>query len=62
MGRYPPRDTCPQFVERKLFAGGVDPAAFQRRSLTCAVDGTGMLIGRFQLDPASGACLKAALA
>jgi hypothetical protein len=38
-----------------------DPAAFQRRSLTCSVDGTGMLVGRFQLDPASGACLKAAL-
>jgi hypothetical protein len=38
-----------------------DPAAFQRRSLTWSVDGTGMLVGRFQLDPASGACLKAAL-
>jgi hypothetical protein len=38
-----------------------DPQAFQRRSLTCSVDGTGMLVGRFQLDPASGACLKAAL-
>jgi hypothetical protein len=38
-----------------------DPAAFRRRSLTCSIDGTGMLVGRFQLDPASGACLKAAL-
>jgi hypothetical protein len=38
-----------------------DPVAFERRSLTCSVDGTGMLVGRFQLDPAAGACLRAAL-
>lgn len=38
-----------------------DPAAFERRSLSCAVDGTGMLVGRFQLDPAAAAVVKAAL-
>src|SRR5262249_55697421 len=35
--------------------------AFGRRSLTCAVDSTGMLVGHFQLDPAAGAAVKAAL-
>ncbi len=38
-----------------------DPLAFQRRSLSCAVDSTGMLIGSFQLDPAVGAIVRAAL-
>ena len=38
-----------------------DPDAFTRRALTCAVDATGMLIGRFHLDPAAGAAVKAAL-
>jgi len=38
-----------------------DPAAFERRGLSCAVDATGMLVGRFQLDPAAAASVKAAL-
>jgi hypothetical protein len=38
-----------------------DPAAFERRGLHCAVDATGMLVGRFQLDPAAAATVKAAL-
>ena len=38
-----------------------DPAAYERRGLWCAVDGTGMLVGRFQLDPAGAATVKAAL-
>ena len=38
-----------------------DPAAFERRGLHCAVDATGMLVGRFQLDPAAAASVKAAL-
>jgi hypothetical protein len=38
-----------------------DPDAFLRRRLTCAVDSTGMLVGRFQLDPTGGAYVKAVL-
>jgi hypothetical protein len=38
-----------------------DPVAYERRSLSCAVDGTGMLVGHFQLDPAASAIVKAAL-
>jgi hypothetical protein len=38
-----------------------DPAAHERRGLWAAVDGTGMLVGRFQLDPAAAATVKAAL-
>jgi hypothetical protein len=38
-----------------------DPAAYERRSLWHASDGTGMLVGRFQLDPAASATVKAAL-
>ncbi len=38
-----------------------DPAAYERRSLHCVVDATGMLVGRFQLDPAAAASVKAAL-
>ena len=38
-----------------------DPHAYQRRGLACAVDSTGMLVGRFQLDPAAAAVVKAAL-
>jgi hypothetical protein len=38
-----------------------DPDAYTRRRLSSATDTTGMLVGRFQLDPAGGAALKAAL-
>jgi hypothetical protein len=38
-----------------------DPLAHERRSLTMGRDATGMRIGRFQLAPAGGARLKAAL-
>ncbi len=38
-----------------------DPAAYERRGLHCAVDATGMLVGRFHLDPAAAASVKAAL-
>jgi hypothetical protein len=37
-----------------------DPDAYTRRRLSSATDTTGMLVGRFQLDPAGGAALKAA--
>ncbi len=39
----------------------IDPQAYQRRQLTCATDDTGMLVGTYQLDPAGGAVVKAAL-
>ncbi len=38
-----------------------DPDAWRRRGLSCATDSTGMLVGRFQLDPAGGAAVAAAL-
>jgi hypothetical protein len=38
-----------------------DPDAYTRRSLAFATDATGMLVGRFQLDPAAGAIVKTAL-
>ncbi|WP_336920957.1 HNH endonuclease signature motif containing protein [Aquipuribacter sp. SD81] len=38
-----------------------DPRAHERRLLDLAEDATGMTVGRFQLDPVSGAVLRAAL-
>ena len=38
-----------------------DPNAFARRQLSCAQDSTGMTVGRFQLDAAGGAAVRAAL-
>jgi hypothetical protein len=38
-----------------------DPESLQRRELTTAVDSTGMVVIRGQLDPANGAFLRAAL-
>jgi Domain of unknown function (DUF222) len=38
-----------------------DPDAHTRRELHTAIDSTGMLVGTFQLDPASAATVKAAL-
>ena len=38
-----------------------DPHSFDRRELTTAVDGTGMVVIRGQLDPANGAAFLAAL-
>jgi Domain of unknown function (DUF222) len=38
-----------------------DPAAHERRGLWAATDGTGMLVGRLQLDAAGAAIVKAAL-
>jgi hypothetical protein len=39
-----------------------DPDAEQRRFLDYATDATGMLVGRFQLDPVAGAAFQAAIA
>jgi hypothetical protein len=39
----------------------LDPDATERAFLDLRTDGTGMLVGRFQLDPAAGATLRAAL-
>jgi hypothetical protein len=39
-----------------------DPDAEQRRLLDYATDATGMLVGRFQLDPVAGAAFQAAIA
>jgi hypothetical protein len=65
------RTFCPQTAQglaRHLLAvldpagtDRYDPEAFTRRSLSCATDSTGMLVGRFQLDPAGAAAFKAAL-
>jgi hypothetical protein len=38
-----------------------DPSSDQRRFLDFHTDGTGMLVGRFQLDPAAAAALRAAI-
>ena len=38
-----------------------DPDAFQRRRLSSSRDSTGMLVGRFQLDPAGAAVFTAAI-
>jgi hypothetical protein len=39
-----------------------DPDAEQRRFLDFSTDATGMLVGRFQLDPVAGAAFRAAIA
>ena len=59
---------CTERLARQLLAtldptgaDRYDPEAYQRRGLTCAIDSTGMLVGRFQLDPAAAAVVKAAL-
>jgi hypothetical protein len=41
--------------------GRVDRQAHQRRFLDMATDETGMLVGRFQLDPVAGAALRTAV-
>jgi hypothetical protein len=43
-------------------SGVRDPDAEQRRFLDYATDATGMLVGRFQLDPVAGAAFQAAVA
>jgi len=40
---------------------GFDPGAHERRGLTHSTDGAGMVVGKFQLDPAGGATFTAAL-
>jgi hypothetical protein len=42
-------------------AAGFDPQAYQRRSCTTAVDGVGMLVGRFVLDPVGAVVVASAL-
>lgn len=39
-----------------------DPLSYTRREHTFSIDGTGMLVGRYQLDPVSAAQWRAALA
>lgn len=39
-----------------------DPDALRRPGPSCATDATGMLVGRFQLDPVGGAVPSGALA
>jgi hypothetical protein len=70
-GRWPPGCCPPKGIEglaREILhrldpCGGdrYDPDAFTRRSVTCGEDATGIVFGRFQFDPASGAVFKAAL-
>lgn len=64
--RLPPQEL--EAVAKALLAvldpdgdAGFDPDAVDRRSLTMATDVTGMLVGRFQLDPATAAVVAAAL-
>jgi Domain of unknown function (DUF222)/HNH endonuclease len=58
-------DRCARQLLARLTDDGHDardPEAEQRRFLDYATDATGMLIGRFQLDPAAGEALKVAIA
>ncbi len=64
--RLSPRQTARlgrQLLEALDPAGAdrYDPQAHQRRDLTYHRDSTGMLIGRFALDPAAGSVLRAAI-
>ncbi|HEX5532584.1 MAG TPA: DUF222 domain-containing protein [Actinomycetales bacterium] len=63
-----PPSTCKQLVSNLLDTldpdradRGFDPYAFERRRLDLATDSTGMLVIKGQLDPATGAKLKAAI-
>ncbi|MGJ7452821.1 DUF222 domain-containing protein, partial [Aquipuribacter sp. MA13-13] len=49
------RELAPEVAER------FDPCSHERRFLDWTTDSTGMLLGRFALDPAAGATLRAAV-